>query len=62
LTTFAHVPWNAPYYARLGFAVLTSDELGPELRATREGERWLDELQPRVAMRRSLCDQRAGPS
>jgi GNAT superfamily N-acetyltransferase len=62
LTTFVHVPWNAPYYARLGFAVLTSDELGPELRAIRDGERWLDELQPRVAMRRSLRDQSPGPS
>jgi GNAT superfamily N-acetyltransferase len=31
LTTFADVPWNAPYYARLGFAVLTEDDIGPEL-------------------------------
>jgi GNAT superfamily N-acetyltransferase len=51
LTTFADVPWNAPYYARLGFAVVDAPE--PGLRAVREHEaaigldRW-----PRVAMRR----------
>ena len=27
LTTFEHVPWNAPYYARLGFRVLQNAEL-----------------------------------
>ena len=25
LTTFEHVPWNAPYYSRLGFTVLPED-------------------------------------
>jgi 8-oxo-dGTP pyrophosphatase MutT (NUDIX family)/GNAT superfamily N-acetyltransferase len=34
LTTFTDVPWNAPYYARLGYAVLPDDERGPELVAT----------------------------
>ena len=38
LTTFRDVPWNAPYYERLGFAVLTEPEIGPELRARREAE------------------------
>jgi hypothetical protein len=33
LTTFRDVPWNAPYYARLGFVVLGPAEQGPELRA-----------------------------
>lgn len=53
LTTFAEVPWNAPYYARLGFAVLDAGELGPGLREIRRREaahgldRW-----PRVCMRR----------
>jgi GNAT superfamily N-acetyltransferase len=32
LTTFRNVPWNAPYYARLGYAVLADDAMGPELR------------------------------
>ena len=53
LTTFAEVPWNAPYYARLGFRVLAEDEWTPGLRAIRAHEaaigldRW-----PRVCMRR----------
>ncbi|MEV5434225.1 GNAT family N-acetyltransferase [Streptomyces sp. NPDC052701] len=55
LTTFAEVPWNAPYYARLGFRVLAGAELTPGLRAIRAAEaahgldRW-----PRVCMRRDL--------
>jgi GNAT superfamily N-acetyltransferase len=28
LTTFTEVPWNAPYYARLGFRVVPADEIG----------------------------------
>ncbi|WP_354702397.1 hypothetical protein DSM112329_02755 [Paraconexibacter sp. AEG42_29] len=53
LTTFAEVPWNAPYYTRLGFDVVPESRLGPGLRAVRSAEaaagldRW-----PRVAMRR----------
>ena len=56
LTTFAEVPWNAPYYARLGFAVVPEDRLGPELRRLRrhERERGLDAW-PRVVMRRPLA-------
>lgn len=53
LTTFAQVPWNAPYYARLGFRVLDEAEWTPGLRAIRAREaaigldRW-----PRVCMAR----------
>ncbi|WP_105969991.1 GNAT family N-acetyltransferase [Streptomyces geranii] len=53
LTTFTEVPWNAPYYARLGFRTLTDAELTPSLREIRAAEaahgldRW-----PRVCMRR----------
>ena len=56
LTTFADVPWNAPYYARLGFTALSEAELSPELAAVRrlEQERGLDRW-PRVAMRRTLA-------
>lgn len=55
LTTFALVPWNAPYYARLGFAVLPEDEQSPQLRAIRKAEieRGLDAW-PRVTMCRQL--------
>ena len=51
LTTFAKVPWNAPYYARLGFRVLPAEKQGPALRRIREAEieRGLDRW-PRVAM------------
>ncbi|MEU8820267.1 GNAT family N-acetyltransferase [Actinoplanes sp. NPDC048796] len=55
LTTFADVPWNAPYYRRRGFAVVDEGELTPGLRAVREHEaaagldRW-----PRVTMRRPV--------
>jgi GNAT superfamily N-acetyltransferase len=55
LTTFADVPWNAPYYERCGFRRLDEDELSPGLRAIREAERagGLDRW-PRVAMLREL--------
>lgn len=53
LTTYAEVPWNAPYYQRLGFRLLAADELTEGLRAIRENEaaRGLDAW-PRVAMLR----------
>ncbi|SDJ60073.1 GNAT family N-acetyltransferase [Streptomyces indicus] len=55
LTTFAEVPWNAPYYRRLGFRVLDEAGLGPGLRKIRayEGELGLDRW-PRVCMRRPV--------
>ncbi|MFF7452342.1 MULTISPECIES: GNAT family N-acetyltransferase [unclassified Streptomyces] len=53
LTTFTGVPWNAPYYERLGFRVLGEAELTPGLRRirAREAELGLDRW-PRVCMRR----------
>lgn len=53
LTTFTEVPWNAPYYARLGFRILDETELTPGLRKIRahEAELGLDQW-PRVCMRR----------
>jgi GNAT superfamily N-acetyltransferase len=55
LTTFAEVPWNAPYYERLGFRRLADADLTPGLRAIRaeEAAHGLDEW-PRLAMRRDL--------
>lgn len=55
LTTFAAVPWNAPYYERLRFRVLADAEIGAGLRAIRRAEaaRGLDAW-PRVAMVRPL--------
>jgi GNAT superfamily N-acetyltransferase len=55
LTTFVEVPWNAPYYARLGFRVLQEHELTDGLRRIRKHEvalgldRW-----PRTAMARPV--------
>ena len=33
LTTFIDVAWNAPFYERVGFQRLASDDLGPRLQA-----------------------------
>ena len=53
LTTFRDVPWNAPYYVRLGFIVLGPAEQGPELRALIELEASsIPSDAARVAMRR----------
>lgn len=38
LTTFTDVPWNAPYYERLGFVALADHERGPELEARMDHE------------------------
>lgn len=52
LTTYAHIPWNAPFYARHGFAVVPEAECGPELRAILESQRaCLPAPEQRVAMR-----------
>lgn len=52
LTTFREVPWNRPYYERLGFSVVEEAAIGPELRAQREQERTrgVDRHGPRVCM------------
>jgi GNAT superfamily N-acetyltransferase len=54
LTTFRDVPWNGPFYERLGFHVV--DDPSPGLAAMREHERAIgdDEFGPRVAMRKEL--------
>lgn len=55
LTTFEHVPWNGPYYRRLGFRVLDEEEWPPGLRAIREREAAHDlDRWPRVCMRKDL--------
>ncbi|MFJ5234381.1 GNAT family N-acetyltransferase [Kitasatospora sp. NPDC088391] len=55
LTTFAEVPWNAPYYRRCGFSAVPEAELTPGLRLVRarEAAHGLDR-RPRLAMRRDL--------
>lgn len=39
LTTFRDIPWNMPFYSRLGFEVVACETLGPELREIVEHER-----------------------
>ena len=52
LTTFRDVPWNMPFYARLGFQEIPMTELTPVLRSVLDDEsnRGLDPAR-RVAMR-----------
>ncbi|GID97601.1 GNAT family N-acetyltransferase [Amorphoplanes digitatis] len=53
LTTFRGVPWNGPYYERIGFVTLEPGERGPELTRlmAEEAAHGLDPAQ-RIAMRR----------
>lgn len=55
LTTFTEVPWNGPYYEKLGFRSLPPSEETPGLREIRAAEaaRGLDRW-PRVCMRIDL--------
>jgi len=56
LTTFRDVPWNGPYYEKLGFHVVST--LTPALQAlVDEQATWGLEPSLRVVMRRSLLDQ-----
>jgi len=61
LTTFRHLPFNAPFYARLGFEEIPPDEQGPELEAQLADEvrRGLDR-EKRVALRLRVVE--AGPA
>ncbi len=58
LTTYSDVPWNGPYYKRLGFRALEESQMTPGLRRVREHEaarglaRW-----PRVTMQRRVRNQ-----
>jgi GNAT superfamily N-acetyltransferase len=55
LTTFRDVPWNMPFYARLGFDIVRTQDVDPALRAIVDDEarRGLDPAY-RVVMR-CLC-------
>jgi GNAT superfamily N-acetyltransferase len=55
LTTYADVPWNAPYYARLGFGIVAEADLSEGLRriGAREEASGLTAW-PRVVMRRPV--------
>ncbi|WP_446224892.1 GNAT family N-acetyltransferase [Nocardia sp. IBHARD005] len=57
LTTFTQVPWNGPYYERLGFAYIPAADEPPGLRAIRATElaHGLD-VWPRASMRAELAN------
>ena len=54
LTTFRHVAWNAPFYARYGFVELSAAEIGDRLRETVRSEESRG-LPNRCAMRLTLA-------
>lgn len=54
LTTFADIPFNAPWYRRLGFGELPEAEWGPEMRQVVDGERALEQCGARLVMRRPV--------
>ncbi len=55
LTTFADLPWNGPFYASMGFEVLSEQALTPFLARALDEERALG-LTERVAMRLAVTD------
>ena len=63
LTTFRDVPWNEPYYRRLGFKTLADPELNPRLAAIlcAEGEAGLP-VTRRCAMRKYVDEPVNGSS
>jgi predicted N-acetyltransferase YhbS len=55
LSTFAEVPWNAPYYERLGFARLPHNALTPGMREIEDEEAAFGlDVSRRVFMRREI--------
>jgi GNAT superfamily N-acetyltransferase len=62
LTTFRDVPFNGPYYARLGYRELAPEEIGPELAATMAREAALPGIDAdrRCAMRKDSASRRPG--
>lgn len=53
LTTYAHVPWNRPFYEREGFEVVPATDCPAGIVAILdEQRRWLPAPEHRVAMRR----------
>jgi len=53
LTTFEHLPWNAPYYSKHGFEVIEADKIGDELAQIVKKEKLLG-MRRRVAMKIKL--------
>ncbi len=56
LTTFADIPFNAPFYRKLSFRQLTNDEIGPQLEQIITDEADLKRFGTRVTMGRTVTD------
>lgn len=55
LVTFRHLPWNAPFYATLGFEPVEACKVGPELKQVLEDERDAGiDMENRVVMLKDL--------
>lgn len=54
LTTFRDIPWNAPFYQKLGFRIIEPDDLTPSLARVVEEKRGLPK-NLRVVMRRDTA-------
>lgn len=55
LTTYAHLPWNGPYYSRWGFSPVPEEQCGPQMRAVLRSQRAaLPEPEKRIAMMRAV--------
>lgn len=55
LTTYAHLPWNGPYYERHGFSLVPESRCSPELQAVLAEQRAaLPDPSQRIAMVRKL--------
>jgi len=59
LITFLHLPWNAPFYERMGFEAMATSELGEELAKLlqEEGDAGID-VHKRVCMKLDLTRER----
>ena len=53
LTTFRTIPWNAPFYARIGFVEIAGAALNARLAAVLKRE-WRRGLSDRCAMRLAI--------
>ena len=55
LTTYAHLPWNRPFYEMHGFSVMPERRCGAEiLRELEQQRRWLPHPQERIVMCKPL--------
>ena len=55
LTTWAHLPWNRPFYEKAGFSLVPEEHWGSEMRQQMAFERrLLPEPEKRVVMRKAL--------